>query len=59
MRLLVVGHRCTGMMPVAVYDDAAATLAGEEVSEEGLSPDAMRTAPAWVGIELSVLLGFR
>lgn len=59
VRSLVVGHRCAGMMPVAFYDDAAAALAGVEVAEKCLLANAVRAAPARVGVELAILVGFR
>lgn len=55
--LLVVCNGGSGMMPVAFNDDAAAALAGVEVAEEGLLPDAVRPAPAGISVELAVLLG--
>lgn len=58
MRLLMVGHRCPRVMTVAFKNDAAAALAGVDVADEGLSPDAVRPAPTRICIELPVLLGF-
>ena len=59
VRPLVVGNRCAAMMPVALYDDAAAALAGVEVTEEGLLPDAVWAAPASITVERAVLPRFR
>ncbi|MGN6307304.1 MAG: hypothetical protein ACTHNH_21005 [Mesorhizobium sp.] len=58
VRPLVVGDRGAGMVPVAFYDDAAATLAGVQVAEEGLLADAMGAAPSGISVKLAVLLGF-
>lgn len=59
VRSLVVGNRGTGMVPVALDDDAVAALAGVEIAEEGLLPDAVRSPPAGIRVEAAVCLGLR
>jgi len=56
---LVMGDRRSGMMPIALCDDAAAALAGVEVTEEGLLADTVRATPAGIAVKGAVLLGFR
>lgn len=58
VRLLVVRNSSSPMVPVAFYDNAPAALAGVKVTKECLLPDASRSAPAEIGVELTVLLGF-
>lgn len=57
VRFPMVGHRSARVVPVSLYDDAVAALAGVEIAKEGLLPDAVRAAPAGISVELAVLLG--
>jgi hypothetical protein len=50
MRDLVMGDGRSGMVPVALYDDAAAALAGIEIAEECLLADAVCPAPARIAV---------
>lgn len=51
---LVVHDGGAGIVPIAFYDETAATLAGVDISKQCLPTDAIRAVPSFVAVEASI-----